>query len=47
VIAVSRNVATFARDARTLIDGGWKIANVTLVDRFRHTPRRIGRTLKR
>jgi hypothetical protein len=46
-IAVSCNVATFARDARTLIDGGYKIASVTPVDQFHHTPRRIGRTLKR
>jgi 23S rRNA (uracil1939-C5)-methyltransferase len=47
VIAVSCNVATSARDARTLIDGDYKIASVTAVDQFRHTPRRIGRTLKR
>jgi hypothetical protein len=46
VSRVSRNIATFARDARTLIDGGYKIANVTPVDRFSHTPRRIGRTPK-
>ena len=38
VIAVSCNVATFARDTRTLIDGGYKIENVTPVDQFRHTP---------
>ena len=38
VIAVSCNVATFARDARALIDGGYKIENVTPVDQFRHTP---------
>jgi 23S rRNA (uracil1939-C5)-methyltransferase len=38
VIAVSCNVATFARDARTLIDGGYRIENVTPVDQFRHTP---------
>ena len=38
VIAVSCNVATFARDARTLIDGGFKIEGVTPVDQFRHTP---------
>jgi hypothetical protein len=34
VIVVSCNVATFARNARTLIDGGHKIASVTPVDRF-------------
>jgi 23S rRNA (uracil1939-C5)-methyltransferase len=38
VIAVSCNAATFARDARTLIDGGYKIEGVTPVDQFRHTP---------
>jgi len=38
VIAVSCNVATFARDARILIDGGFKIEGVTPVDQFRHTP---------
>ncbi len=38
VIAVSCNVATFARDARALIDGGYKIGTVTPVDQFRHTP---------
>jgi 23S rRNA (uracil1939-C5)-methyltransferase len=38
VIAVSCNVATFARDARILIDGGYDIESVTAVDQFRHTP---------
>jgi 23S rRNA (uracil1939-C5)-methyltransferase len=38
VVAVSCNVATFARDAKTLIDGGYKIDGVTPVDQFRHTP---------
>jgi 23S rRNA (uracil1939-C5)-methyltransferase len=38
VIAVSCNVTTFARDARILIDGGYKIQGVTPVDQFRHTP---------
>jgi 23S rRNA (uracil1939-C5)-methyltransferase len=38
VVAVSCNVATFARDARMLIDGGYKIEGVTPVDQFRHTP---------
>ena len=37
-IAVSCNVATFARDARILIDGGYRIEGVTPVDQFRHTP---------
>ncbi|QAU48405.1 class I SAM-dependent RNA methyltransferase [Bradyrhizobium guangzhouense] len=38
LVAVSCNVATFARDARLLIDGGYKIENVVPVDQFRHTP---------
>jgi 23S rRNA (uracil1939-C5)-methyltransferase len=38
VIAVSCNGATFARDARILIDGGYQIEGVTPVDQFRHTP---------
>jgi 23S rRNA (uracil1939-C5)-methyltransferase len=38
VVAVSCNVATFARDARMLIDGGYGIESVTPVDQFRHTP---------
>jgi 23S rRNA (uracil1939-C5)-methyltransferase len=38
VVAVSCNVATFARDARLLIDGGYTIEGVTPVDQFRHTP---------
>ncbi|MBX9710639.1 MAG: methyltransferase [Xanthobacteraceae bacterium] len=38
VVAVSCNPATFARDARILIDGGYKIDCVTGVDQFRHTP---------
>ena len=38
VVAVSCNVATFARDAKILIDGGYRIEAVTPVDQFRHTP---------
>ena len=38
VIAVSCNVATFAHDAKILVDGGYKIDGVTPVDQFRHTP---------
>jgi len=38
VVAVSCTVATFARDARILIDGGYKMESVTPVDQFRHTP---------
>jgi 23S rRNA (uracil1939-C5)-methyltransferase len=38
VVAISCNVTTFARDAKILIDGGYKIEGVTPVDQFRHTP---------
>jgi 23S rRNA (uracil1939-C5)-methyltransferase len=38
VVAVSCNVATFARDAKILIDGGYRIGRVNPVDQFRHTP---------
>jgi 23S rRNA (uracil1939-C5)-methyltransferase len=38
VVSVSCNVTTFARDAKILIDGGYKIDGVTAVDQFRHTP---------
>jgi 23S rRNA (uracil1939-C5)-methyltransferase len=38
VIAVSCNATTFARDAKILIDGGYRIDGVTPVDQFRHTP---------
>jgi 23S rRNA (uracil1939-C5)-methyltransferase len=38
VVAVSCNLATFARDARLLIEGGYRIEGVTPVDQFRHTP---------
>lgn len=34
VIAVSCNPATFARDARTLIDGGFRMGPVTPIDQF-------------
>ena len=37
VIGVSCNPATFARDAKILIDGGFRIAAVTPVDQFRYS----------
>jgi 23S rRNA (uracil1939-C5)-methyltransferase len=36
IIAVSCNAATFARDARILIEGGYHLAQVTPVDQFRY-----------
>jgi 23S rRNA (uracil1939-C5)-methyltransferase len=38
VVAVSCNITTFARDAKILIEGGYRIEGVTPVDQFRHTP---------
>jgi 23S rRNA (uracil1939-C5)-methyltransferase len=38
VVAVSCNVTTFARDAKILIEGGYRIEGVAPVDQFRYTP---------
>lgn len=38
VVSVSCDVRTFTRDARILVDGGFRLVAVTPVDQFTHTP---------
>jgi 23S rRNA (uracil1939-C5)-methyltransferase len=37
VVAVSCNPATLARDAKLLVDGGYRITRATPVDQFRYS----------
>ena len=36
-VAVSCNAQTFARDAKILVDGGFRVERITPVDQFRHS----------
>jgi 23S rRNA (uracil1939-C5)-methyltransferase len=38
VVAISCNVDSFARDARLLIDGGYRVESITPLDQFRYSP---------
>ncbi len=38
VVSISCNATTFARDARILVDGGYRIEAVTALDQFRFSP---------
>ena len=37
IVAVSCNPATFARDAKILADGGYRLTAITPVDQFRYS----------
>jgi 23S rRNA (uracil1939-C5)-methyltransferase len=38
IVALSCNAATFARDARILVDGGFRVETVAPLDQFRYSP---------
>jgi 23S rRNA (uracil1939-C5)-methyltransferase len=38
IAAISCNAVTFARDARILIAGGYRLESVTPIDQFRYSP---------
>jgi 23S rRNA (uracil1939-C5)-methyltransferase len=38
IVAVSCNPASFARDARTLIDGGYRLTELKPIDQFVWSP---------
>ncbi|MEZ5831715.1 MAG: class I SAM-dependent RNA methyltransferase [Dongiaceae bacterium] len=38
IVGISCNPATFARDARTLVDGGYELTAITIVDQFIWSP---------
>jgi len=38
IVGVSCNPATFARDARALVDGGYQLSALTIVDQFIWSP---------